>query len=136
MWASAPRAAWEGDGSGWAMKAVHCCAPLPHTGNVKCGKWELKRTIRNDRSMWVFCNQAKITPVMLFLLLSVKACHSYLERHSWKWEGRRQGERSGGGKGEREEEGMEGEEREGGRKFKQTINGMKCVSIKNKTVRE
>ena len=55
--------------------------------------------------MWVFCIQAKITPVMLFLLLSVEACHSYVERQSWKQEGRRQGERTGGGKGEREEEG-------------------------------
>ena len=66
--------------------------------------------------------RAKITPLMLFLLLCVKACHSYLERDSWKQEDRRQGERTGGGEGEREDEGREGRRREGRRKEIQAKN--------------
>lgn len=51
-------------------------------------------------------------------------------------EGMRWGESRGGGKGEREEEGREGQGQKGGMKFKRTINGVKCVSIRNKIVME
>lgn len=77
--------------------------------------------------MWVFCTQAKITAITFFLLLSVKACHSYLEKHSWEQEmgGREQGQEETKERGKRK-----GVWREGGRKFKQTINEVKCVKCK------